>query len=118
MDFTSRERQGVLILEIIGRITLNQGAKELYSIVRRELEAAGFAFDAEADFLRNPDDPRTQAGKSELDERAATTGSREKALTDFHQELAEYNAKIDAGETMKNSVKPLSHHAYRMNSIQ
>lgn len=27
--------------------------------VRREVEAAGFVFDAEADFLRNPDDPRT-----------------------------------------------------------
>ena len=47
MDFTSRERQGVLILEIIGRITLNQGAKELYSIVRRELDhgTRGFLLD-------------------------------------------------------------------------
>jgi len=54
------------------------------------------------------DDPRTQMYKSDLDERAATIGSREKALADFEQELAEYNAKIDAGETMKNSVKPLS----------
>jgi predicted methyltransferase len=27
--------------------------------VRREVEAAGFVFDGEADFLRNPEDPRT-----------------------------------------------------------
>jgi len=54
------------------------------------------------------DDPRTQAHKSQLDERAARTGSREKALADFEQALAEYRAKIDAGETMKNRVRPLS----------
>jgi len=54
------------------------------------------------------DDPRAQAHKAELDARAATTGSRKQALADFEQALAEYNAKIDAGETMKNSVKPLS----------
>lgn len=28
------------------------------ALLRRELEAAGFRFDASADFLRNPDDPR------------------------------------------------------------
>jgi predicted methyltransferase len=27
--------------------------------VRREVEAAGFVFDGEANFLRNPEDPRT-----------------------------------------------------------
>jgi len=54
------------------------------------------------------DDPRTQAHKSELDERAATRWSREKALADFERALAEYKAKIDAGETMKNAFRPLS----------
>ena len=54
------------------------------------------------------DDPRTQAHKSALDERAATVGSAETALAEFAQALAEYNAKIDAGETMKNGVRPLS----------
>jgi len=54
------------------------------------------------------DDPRAQAHKAELDDRAAKTGSRETALAEFERELAEYNASIDAGETMKNSVKPLS----------
>jgi len=54
------------------------------------------------------DDPRTIAHKGNLDERAAKTGSPEKGLADFEKQLAEYNAKIDAGETMKNSVKPLS----------
>ena len=34
------------------------------------------------------DDPRTRAHKSELDEKAATTGSRERALADFQQALA------------------------------
>ena len=53
-------------------------------------------------------DPRTIAHKANYDERAARTGSMEKALADFEKELAEYNAKIDAGETMKNRIKPLS----------
>ena len=43
------------------------------------------------------------------DERACKDRvTMKKALADFEKELAEYNAKIDAGETMKNSVKPLS----------
>lgn len=54
------------------------------------------------------DDPRTIAHKAEYDEKAARVGSREQALSDFEKELAEYNAHIDAGETMKNSVKPWS----------
>ena len=54
------------------------------------------------------DDPRTIAHKAFYDERAARTGSMEESLTHFGKELAEYNAKIDSGETMKNRVKPLS----------
>ncbi|MCF7847647.1 MAG: sialate O-acetylesterase, partial [Kiritimatiellales bacterium] len=58
------------------------------------------------------DDPCAQAHKAELDasaERQIGSGTTmEKALADFEKELAEYNAKIDAGETMKNSVKPLA----------
>ena len=34
--------------------------------------------------------------------------TREKAIAGWEKELAEYNAHIDAGETMKNSVKPFS----------
>jgi len=58
------------------------------------------------------DDPRAQAHKAELDataERQIASGMTvEKALAEFEKALAEYNAKIDAGETMKNSFKPLS----------
>ena len=54
------------------------------------------------------DDPRAQAHKFVLDQRSGTTGSREQALADFERALVEYNARIDAGDTMKNSVKPLS----------
>lgn len=58
------------------------------------------------------DDPRAIAHKARYDETATRqTGAgadREKALADFVKELAEYNAHIDAGETMKNSVKPWS----------
>jgi sialate O-acetylesterase len=54
------------------------------------------------------DDPRALAHKSALDERAAAIGNWEGAIADFEHELAQYNTMIDAGETMKNSVKPLS----------
>jgi len=54
------------------------------------------------------DDPRAQAHKYELDERAAERGSREESLADFERSLAVYNANIDAGETMKNAFRPLS----------
>ena len=53
-------------------------------------------------------DPRSQIHKAELDARAATTGSWEQALADFESALAEYNALIDAGDTMKNGVRPLA----------
>lgn len=52
------------------------------------------------------DDTRTIAYKSSLDDTAARRGSREQSLTVFHRELREYNASIDSGQTMKNSVKP------------
>lgn len=59
------------------------------------------------------DNARSQRHKAELD---ATTErqinkmglTQAKAIAAFEKELAEYNAKIDAGETMKNSVKPLA----------
>ncbi len=54
------------------------------------------------------DDPRAQAHKALLDQRATSGGSREAAMTQYNQELAEYNASIDAGMTMKNSFKALS----------
>jgi sialate O-acetylesterase len=50
-------------------------------------------------------DPRAQAHRASY---ADKPGSAEEALAKFTQELAEYNAHIDAGETMKNSVKPWS----------
>lgn len=53
------------------------------------------------------DDPRAQAHKAELDAKAATV-SREASLADFERELADYDAAMDMGETMKNSVKPLT----------
>jgi sialate O-acetylesterase len=59
------------------------------------------------------DDSRAQAHKQELDETAKRQierqgESREKAVAAFNKELADYNAAIDAGETMKNKFKPLS----------
>ena len=54
------------------------------------------------------DDPRAIAHKAAYDERAARVGNRDQAITAWKKELAEYNAHIDAGETMKNSVKPWS----------
>ena len=58
------------------------------------------------------DDPRTMDHKKQLDEGAkkgiAKGETKEKALVEFQQALAEYNAKIDRGETMKNQSRPLS----------
>lgn len=58
-------------------------------------------------------DPRTIDHKTRYDENAARIIKRDgeaepKAIADFERELAEYNAKIDAGETMKNAVRPLA----------
>ena len=58
------------------------------------------------------DDPRARAHKKELDDSANRLISRgqtkEKAIDAFEQELADYNAKIDKGETMKNAFRSLS----------
>ncbi len=59
------------------------------------------------------DDPRAQAhkrGYDEVSKRMIARGglSKEKALAGFDKELAEYNAKIERGETMKNQFKPLA----------
>ena len=43
------------------------------SVVRRELEAAGFQFVAEGRFLRNPDDPRDDSRSTRT--RSRTTSS-------------------------------------------
>lgn len=57
-------------------------------------------------------DPRTQAHRATYDATAArqsgSGATTEKALADWQKELDEYNAHMDAGETMKNSVKPWS----------
>ena len=58
------------------------------------------------------DDPRAQAHKEAIDlgsKRMVARGmSKEDALATYEKELAEYNAKIDRGETMKNPFKPLA----------
>ena len=59
------------------------------------------------------DDPRVQAEKKEIDEAAARQSDRmgmtkEKAMEDYNKELADYNEKIDAGESMKNKVRVLA----------
>ena len=59
------------------------------------------------------DDVRTRVHKERLEEfaerRRRNQGeTKEKALAGYKQELAEYNAKIDAGQTMKNAFKPLA----------
>jgi len=59
------------------------------------------------------DDPRAQAHKRQLDQNAERRirnqgETIERALAKFNQELADYNAKIDAGESMKNKFRPLS----------
>ncbi len=58
------------------------------------------------------DDPRTQAHRQRLidfaERRRRNQGeSAEKAFVTFEKELAEYNAKIDAGQTMKNAFRQL-----------
>ena len=58
------------------------------------------------------DDPRAQAHKQAVDagsKRLIARGmSKEKALIAYQKELADYNAKIDRGETMKNQFRPLA----------
>ncbi len=58
------------------------------------------------------DDPRVQAHKSALDkntERQLKQGATaEKAMATFNKELAEYEALIDAGETMNNGSRQLA----------
>ncbi|MDP6035066.1 MAG: sialate O-acetylesterase [Verrucomicrobiota bacterium] len=59
------------------------------------------------------DDVRTRVHKERLENfaerRRRNQGeTKEKALIGFKKELAEYNAKIDAGQTMKNAFKPLA----------
>ncbi len=58
-------------------------------------------------------DPRAVAHKARYDENAARIQARdaqagEKALANFAEELAAYNTRIDAGETMLNAFKPLA----------
>ena len=56
-------------------------------------------------------DSRTLAHKKELDDSAkrmvARGFTKQKAIAAYGQELAEYNGKIDRGETMKNAFRPL-----------
>ena len=58
------------------------------------------------------DDPRAQAHKKGLDDSAnrmmGRGQSKQQALDLFQKELAEYNSKIDRGETMKNASRSLS----------
>jgi sialate O-acetylesterase len=58
------------------------------------------------------DDPRTRSHKAALDagaERTLARGdTREKGLANFAKELAEYRAKIAAGEIMKNKARQLT----------
>jgi predicted methyltransferase len=51
-DHSARPGDGVNVAKSLHRIE--------ESVLRRELEAAGFRFVAEGRFLRNPDDPRTE----------------------------------------------------------
>ena len=58
------------------------------------------------------DDPRARAHKKELDDSANRLISRgqtkQKAIAMFEQVLADYNHKIDRGETMKNAFRSLA----------
>jgi sialate O-acetylesterase len=62
------------------------------------------------DIQRN--DPRARAHKKELDDSAnrliARGQTKEKAIDAFEHELADYNGRIDKGETMKNAFRSLS----------
>ena len=58
------------------------------------------------------DNPRSQAQKKEMDKIVTRQTEKmgittEKALADFEKELVKYNAKVDAGETMKNAIRAL-----------
>ena len=58
-------------------------------------------------------DPRSKAQKKMLEDTASRMAEKrgetvEKAIATFHSELAVYNTKIDAGETMKNKFRQLT----------
>jgi len=58
-------------------------------------------------------DPRSKAQKKMLEDTASRMAEKrgetvEKAIATFHSELAVYNAKVDAGETMKNKFRQLT----------
>lgn len=59
------------------------------------------------------DDSRTKSHRQSIidfaERRSRNQGeSVDKAIKAFHQELSEYNSKVDAGETMKNAFRPLA----------
>lgn len=54
------------------------------------------------------DDPRMIAGKKSMDELSKKKMPKVDPIEQWQKELNAYNKKIDAGETMKNKVKPLS----------
>ena len=59
------------------------------------------------------DDIRTKSNRQSIidfaERRSRNRGeSVDKAIKAFHQELSEYNSKVDAGETMKNAFRPLA----------
>ena len=57
------------------------------------------------------DDPRTVAFAREMDERSNRGGNgqaqRKAALATYEKELAAYNARVDAGDIMKNKVRKI-----------
>jgi sialate O-acetylesterase len=57
------------------------------------------------------DDPRTMAFAGDMDERSNRGGNgqtqRKAALATYEKELADYNARVDAGDIMKNKVRKI-----------
>lgn len=90
--------------------TLHQALDVPVGIIQRAY--AGTPIEGWMPWAIQQHDARTQAHKAQLDENAKRRirqgETADRALARFHQELAEYNAKIDAGNTMKNRFRPLT----------
>jgi sialate O-acetylesterase len=89
---------------------LHQELKVPVGIIQRAF--AGTPIEGWVPWEIQSSDPRTIALRKQLDDGSARLIARgqtkQKAIEEYEKELAEYNSKIDRGETMKNAFRPLS----------
>ena len=89
---------------------LHQELKVPVGIIQRAF--AGTPIEGWMPWVIQSSDPRTIALRKQLDDGSARLIARgqtkQKAIEAYEKELAEYNSRIDRGETMKNAFRPLS----------